>query len=136
MAIPNEAYTRKEQYLNAMATGDTSGLPDTPYTREEMYLDAIAKGGGGGTGGGVLVVHDVGGTLDKTWQEIVDADFAVVRIKISDDPPSREFYPVVYHGINTKIGAHDINVLAVEGDSVLVQYYTATSADGYPARNM
>ena len=29
--------------------------------------------GSGGGGGGVLVVHDVNGTLDKTWQEIVNA---------------------------------------------------------------
>lgn len=39
--------TRKEQYLNAIATGNTGGLP-TPITREEEYLDAIAKSGGGG----------------------------------------------------------------------------------------
>ena len=38
---------------------------------------ALAKGlggsGGGSSGGGVLVVHNVEGTLDKTWQEIHDA---------------------------------------------------------------
>ena len=49
--IPDVPYTRKEQYLNAIAKGDSSGIPDTPYTREEMYLDAIAKNGGGGGGG-------------------------------------------------------------------------------------
>lgn len=38
--------TRKEQYLNAIATGNSGGLP-TPITREEEYLDAIAKSGGG-----------------------------------------------------------------------------------------
>ena len=37
------------------------------------------KGGGGSSGGGVLVVHDIVGTLDKTWQEIHDADFAVLK---------------------------------------------------------
>ena len=51
MPIPETPYTRKESYLNAIATGDSSGIPNTPYTREEMYLDAIAKGGGGGGGG-------------------------------------------------------------------------------------
>lgn len=110
MPIPETPYTREEAYLNAIATGDSSGIPETPYTREEMYLDAIARNGGGGGGGsstlsgltdvdisnptdgqtlvynasagkwengagggGVLVVHDVNGTLDKTWQEIVNA---------------------------------------------------------------
>lgn len=38
--------TRKEQYLNAIATGNPGDLP-TPITREEEYLDAIAKSGGG-----------------------------------------------------------------------------------------
>lgn len=52
MSIPDTPYTRKEAYLNAITTGDSSGIPETPYTREEMYLDAIAKGGGGGGGGG------------------------------------------------------------------------------------
>lgn len=51
MSIPDTPYTRKEAYLNAIATGDSSGIPEMPYTREEMYLDAIAKGGGGGGGG-------------------------------------------------------------------------------------
>lgn len=52
MPIPETPYTRKEAYLNAIATGDSGGIPETPYTREEMYLDAIARGGGGGGGGG------------------------------------------------------------------------------------
>lgn len=51
MPIPDTPYTRKEAYLNAIATGDSGGIPETPYTREEMYLDAIARGGGGGGGG-------------------------------------------------------------------------------------
>ena len=54
MPIPYTPYTRKEAYLNAVATGDSSGIPETPYTREEMYLDAIAKGGSGGGGSSTL----------------------------------------------------------------------------------
>lgn len=52
MPIPETPYTREEAYLNAIATGDSSGIPETPYTREEMYLDYIARNGGGGGGGG------------------------------------------------------------------------------------
>lgn len=36
-------------------------------------IKAFGGSGGGSSGGGVLVVHDVEGTLDKTWQEIHDA---------------------------------------------------------------
>lgn len=34
---------------------------------------------GGGSGGGVLVVTDTNGTLDKTWQDIVDAEYSVLK---------------------------------------------------------
>lgn len=74
MALPDAPHTRGEMYLNAIATGDSSGIPSAPYTREEMYLDAIAKGGGGG--GGSFVVNYAYGedygkfVTDKTWNEI------------------------------------------------------------------
>lgn len=48
--LPNTPETRREQFLNAIATGDTSGLPE-PVTREEVYLDYIAENGGGGSEG-------------------------------------------------------------------------------------
>ncbi len=45
-------------------------------------IKAFGGSGGGSSGGGVLVVHgttvDGVTTLDKTWQEIVDAGFSVV----------------------------------------------------------
>ena len=50
MSLPTPN-TRKEQYLNAIATGNPGDLP-TPITREEEYLNAIAKNGGGGSGDG------------------------------------------------------------------------------------
>lgn len=57
MSLPTPN-TRKEQYLNAIATGNASGLP-TPITREEEYLDAIAKrGGGSGDGDMKKSVYD------------------------------------------------------------------------------
>ena len=44
-----DAITRKETYLQAIASGDKSDLP-SPITREEMLLYEIALRGGGGTG--------------------------------------------------------------------------------------
>ena len=82
MPIPSYPENRREEYLNNIATG-SGEIPPYPENREEQYLDAIAKngGGGGGSGGGVLVVGlDMQtGVLDKTWQEIHDADFAVLK---------------------------------------------------------
>lgn len=54
-------------------TGDT-------ITAEKLNkLEQGVANAGGSTGGGVLVVHDVDGTLDKTWQEIMDAPLAIIK---------------------------------------------------------
>ena len=56
--LPTPA-TRKEQYLNNIATGSGS-IPAAPSTRIERYLDAIVQnGGGGGGGGGASAAEDV-----------------------------------------------------------------------------
>lgn len=126
--------TRLERFLAAAAGVDGITL-DEPVTRIEKYLYKIAQGSGGGSGGGVLVVTDTDGTLDKTWQEIVDADLAVIRQEINaeDDPPPRGFVsPVIYHTIDLKSGGYTIGVLAEEDGAVSIRYYTASSASGYP----
>lgn len=46
--LPKTLKTRKEIFLNAIATGQQGDLP-TPVTREEIYLKYIAEHGGGGT---------------------------------------------------------------------------------------
>ena len=89
------------------------------------------------SGGGVLVVTDTDGTLNKTWQEIVDADLAVVHIEINseeDPPPRGSVCPVIYHEIDTKMGDYSIGVLFLEDSSLFVQNYAASSASGYPER--
>ena len=117
--------TRKEMFL-AAAGGQNVETP-TPITREEVFLDAIAKGGGGGgsSGGGVLVVHEtVSGTthtLDKTWQEIHDADFVVLKIDghIYYASEITDVYDVFYVGFMFGHPAED--------------GYSCDSASGYPA---
>ena len=102
MPIPDTPYTRKEAYLNAIATGDSGGIPETPYTREEMYLDAIAKGGGGGSPSTLSGLTDVdisnptdGQTLvynstSVKWENGAGGgsgggdDFFIVRFELSD----------------------------------------------------
>lgn len=56
----------------------------TPVTRIEHFLQQIIDNGGGAAaapaGGGVLMVNaDGNGTLDKTWKELNDAGFSVLR---------------------------------------------------------
>lgn len=71
MPIPDNPQTRQEMYLNAMATGDSSGIPESPQTREEMYLDAIVKNGSGGSGGG-----SGGGGGSSTLSGLTDVDIS------------------------------------------------------------
>ena len=57
----------------------------TPYTWQSgdtvtaSRLNNIEQGVA--NAGGLLIVHDVDGTLDKTWQEIKDAGFAILNIE-------------------------------------------------------
>lgn len=48
-------------------------------TGEVIALIKAFGSGGGSSGGGVLVVNDVDGTLDKTWQEIADSDLCILN---------------------------------------------------------
>lgn len=125
-------------FTNAGQTG--SSLPSVTDEDDGKVLtvvDGAWQPASGGSGGGVLVVTDTDGTLDKTWQEIVDADFAVVRLEINDEedpPPSGFVSPVIYHEIDTKMGDYSIGVLFLEDSSLFVQNYVASSASGYPER--
>lgn len=49
MAKPTDQLTRKEMFLQAIASGTAENLPD-PLTREEQYLKYIAENGSGGGG--------------------------------------------------------------------------------------
>ena len=145
MPIPDTPQTRQEQYLNAIATGDASGIPDTPQCRQEQYLDAIAKnGGGGGSGGGALVVTvtlDGSGTnrtMNKTWKEIYDAlcNGNTVVARYTDD---NEF--TFQDNVDTVIAVEEM-LYKDGGDhffSVTTTYlgsFNAESKDGYPTQEM
>ena len=124
MPIPSYPENRREEYLNNIATG-SGEIPPYPENREEQYLDAIAKnGGGGGSGGGVLVVHVDAQTmaLDKTWQEIVDAGFAV--LSIGDDEVS------LYELSDYNASVHTVGFYRPLDAAELI--FAATSADDYP----
>jgi hypothetical protein len=133
---------REDAYVEELAEKlgiDPQYIPKSPVWRNEEEIKAIAEmfanmQGGGGTGGGVLVVHatisDAGITLDKTWQEIYDADYAVAHmpfngrsygqlINIDNDG---EEYTVSFAIIST---TPTTDVLTL----------VASSANGYPANS-
>ncbi len=93
---------------------------------------ALGSGGGGGTGGGVLVCTlDMQTlTLDKTWNEINNANFSVVIMEMGSE---KYLCPIVY---TTSSGGYTVAVASpnVESTSVVFEKltFTAGTADGYP----
>ena len=73
------------------------------------------------SGGGVLIVTDTDGMLDKTWQEINDAGFAVIKNGSGYTMPVIE---TTHGGVAYELGAFD-------GSEEV--FYSTDSADGYPA---
>ena len=71
-------------------------------------------------GGGVLVVHDANGTLDKTWQEIHDAMLSGGAVYVSQSGGVATF---TFAGM----GGTRYHVDTAAGD----EFYTSTT-DGYP----
>jgi hypothetical protein len=138
MAIPEKPESRAEMYLNKIASGSGT-IPAQPESRLEQYLDAIARNGGGsgggsGGGGGVLVVNDVEGVFDKTWQEIYDAPMAVV---VRQTDKEKSVYPVStvgnYGGIYGVV-FYTMSFREEAGGYVLGENpYATNSPNGYPA---
>lgn len=80
------------------------------------------------SGGGVLVVTDTSGTLNKTVTEITAVDFAVVKY----EEATGFVASVVLDG---KSGEYDVRVITANEGSVVAVRYIASSADGYPVLN-
>ena len=123
-----------QTWSNGTITMEEKGVADIP---DGLATDLIAKGivaespeyyGGGGSGGGVLVVHDVSGTLDKTWQEIYDAGFCVVATGTEDDITYMPLFNAYEYDGDYGVGAMTIDA----NNNVIIIWYMASSADGYP----
>lgn len=102
---------------------------ETTHYGSDGFGPAPSGGGGGGsTGGGVLVVHmdDDTGALDKTWQEIADADCVVFPYADSGFTfyaQRTAVYPAVFGVMFT----------AIDPSGNIIQLsFQAASADGYP----
>ena len=145
--------TRLERFL-AAAAGVEGITLDEPETRIERYLYKIAQGSGGvpavedadkgkflhanestgdlewatagGSGGGVLVVTDTDGTLDKTWQEIKDAILSG-GVVIDDGTNALCAIAAIF---DSRGSQYKVSSCALGG--TLVRAYVTDSASGYP----
>lgn len=138
----DEPETRIEKYLYKIAQG-SGGVPPVEDADKGKYLHANESNGAlewaeGGSGGGPLVVHaipsDDSTTLDKTWQDIKDAD-AVSIIFDNAEENARNFYfcssvfeRAPFDGGDTQyvVKIHDL------GDAQIMDFI-ASSESGYPS---
>lgn len=93
----------------------------------ELISAGVAVEIGGGSGGGVLVVTDTDGTLDKTWQEIHDA-MLVGSVAIDSSTPFATNIVCVGRVYSTTLMGGKYSVHPVDAE---VNYDT-DSASGYP----
>ena len=118
-------YTRKEQIA--------SGANLTPLTESERLIKALASGG---TSILVANVDMSTATLDKTWQEIANANAAYIIMSAE----GTTFHMPVVLTTADKNGTYYVVALVAaqstgEGDvsfESTVYAFKATSADGYP----
>ena len=122
---------REEHFLQGMVDGSTTLTPNN--RKEHWYkeiIDSIGSGGGGG-GGGVLVVHVTSDTLDKTWNEIVNAGFAVI---FDDSMPfvGTQIWVLIRFKADEEEPEYDVtfrNLFNMDADTIS---YLSASEDGYP----
>ena len=130
-ACDNDATPPQGNFVTGSAFENvTSG---NKYKYSETSGDWILQPSEGGTGGGVLVCNvDDEDALDKTWQEIHDAPFAIVQV---DTPIGTLKCPVT---LVASSGDEYVILSAAITDSnvgeadVVVDKYIASSANGYP----
>ena len=121
---------REDAYKTELATKlgiDPQYIPSSPVWRNEEEIAAIAEmfsNMTAGSSGGVLVVTDTSGTLDKTWQEINDAPIAYIH--------TGNFRLVPYQIRNNK-GQYQVNAsYAASASANTLLQWNADSASGYP----
>ena len=124
---------REDAYVEELAAKlgiDPQYIPKSPVWRNEEEIKAIAEmfanmSGGGSSGGGVLVVHNEDGALDKTWKEIHDA-FPNVYIDSASDEGSIE--SVAYMAVKNEGALYNLVTAYSQSE------FIAESENGYPAQ--
>lgn len=129
-------WNRQEEWYQAMIdAAGSGGLP--PVTSADDGKVLTANSGvwvaASPSGGGVLVVTDTAGTLDKTWQEIHDAEAAI--ISLSNNAGSKSWYIVtgvkIVNDFIVSACRPGVNGKTGEPENDFRRYFTG-SADGYP----
>ncbi len=117
--ISANGYTKAVEADDIVIDGDNITIGGIVWNGEAWDFTNAGQTGGG-SGGGVLVVHDVDGTLDKTWQEIFDAMLAGGAVVQDGETSVCTVTNAEYFALT--------ETYEVSGNNI----YSASSADGYP----
>lgn len=125
-------FTMDEYSINGLTEDDAVVLrfEEVEVKTSDAFRAAVSKTAPkseGGSGGGVLVVTDMGGTLDKTWQEIYDADYAVV---LTNSNVGKTF--ALVSAVITGTG-YDVYCFYIEEGGATEIKYEAASASQHPS---
>lgn len=134
-----------DMYLYGVSEGDEVVMRFEPVelTVTDAFRAAVkslggaaSESSGGGSGGGVLVVNattsDSAITLDKTWQEIYDADYAVCVLQ--NEQPSKAYYQIMSVRLNPLSHKYQVVIDIPDVDNPVI--LSADSASGYPSATM
>ena len=141
----DDPVTRIEKYLYKIAQG-SGGVPAVEDADKGKYLHANESTGalewaeGGGSGGGT-VVHAVYNentlTLDKTWQEIKDADAVSVVFDDAEENARNFFFcTAVFERVPLGVGDTQYVVHVSDLGNAQILEFIADSASGYPSETM
>lgn len=121
-----------EQPLEGVSLDNLAAFLSNPKDGDVVKYDEksgmwiAGEAGGGSSGGGVLVVHDVNDTLDKTWKEIHDAFVSGgCVISLNDGNAVQNVTEVSY---SSKGGSYNVRTYDY--------LYKATESTGYPQLNI
>lgn len=123
--ISNNGVTSAVQADDLSVDGNTFTIGGIKWTGSAWDYSNAGQGGGSG-GGGALVVHDVSGTLDKTWQEIHDA---LPLVYVTQDD---EIFNWVGYA-TSEDGEFFTGYVEYGPGGAVMKEYVASSADAYPA---
>lgn len=113
---------------------NADAFPPAPATPVPPIVIPEPSGGGGD---GALIVNIMWDdhttmTLDKTWQEMFDADEVVIFEKYYTPPLEKNYYLVAYVGPGEG-GAFVVGAYHAGEDGLTPVIFSTDSADGYPS---